>query len=634
MGLYGLMASANGSDLVFRNTDKPAGFTNPALAQLDGSPEPVIRELLQNSLDAAHNAERPGIVEFVLQNLPSDDLPGASSYRQAFQVALSDREKRSTVPTHDEQSVCRRISKRLESQTLPVLFCIDNGTGIDPERMSSLLTTGNSDKGGGGAGSFGVGHLTAFAASDLRYVLYGSRYRTASGHLHTVSSGHAILATHPADGGKALRSADGFWIRTGQAQLPFLSDPSEYPKTSPPLLRDQLAAVTDTGTVVCIVGFNNFRRRKTPSEAIARVAAQNFTDAVYRGTLTVRIKSESPDDIVVDTQSLGKLLRPWRDRNMHRSPSGGHIGGADAFRAYKTLTEGRVVPLPDLEGTEVRLRHLPDDDPPPTKVHLYRKGMWITSRPRGLEPGQFVDCRRFDAVVCLGDGRFEELVRNAEGPEHLGLQPKRLSLSERKELYALADKVAAALRDTAGKQPEDDIVVPDDFALLGGDATTRIEKVRRTRMPAGGSRRIDVEPVERKKTRKKKRKRKRKRNRRRTPGRGHQPDYASSLMALPTTAELLVDLAYREKLTGTTSVAVRITKSNGSDSSCDRPLSYQFLPIRRVVSDGTVYRPSDDANQEVVVPVTNPRTRLNVHLEEPEPDPRLLSLDLVTRRSS
>ena len=623
-------ASANGSDLVFRNTDKPVGFTNPALAQLDGSPEPVIRELLQNSLDAAHNAGRPGGVEFVLQNHSSDVLPGGSSYRQAFQMARSDRDKRSTAPTHDERSVLRRIGKRLESQTLPVLFCVDNGTGINPDRMSSLLTPGNSDKGGGGAGSFGVGHLTAFAASDLRYVLYGSRYRTAEGSLHTVSSGHAILATHPADGGKALRSADGFWVRTGRAQLPFLGDSSEYPETAPPLLREQLEALVDTGTVVCVVGFNDFRRlkHKTPAEAIARVAAQNFTDAVYRGMLVVRIKSSALDDIVVDRQSLATLLRPWRHRNVYRAPRGGHIGGADAFRAYETLAEGRVVQIPDLDGIEVRMRHLPDDEPLPTKVHLYRKGMWITSRPRGLERSAFADCRRFDAAVCLETGRFEELVRNAEGPEHLGLQPKRLTFAERKELDELAKKVAAALRDAAGKQPEDEVVVPDDFALVGGDATSRIERVRRPRLPNRGSRRIDIERDKEKK----KRKRKRRRNRKRTPGGGRQPDYASSLRAVPTTAELLVDLLYREELTGSTSVAVRITKSNGSDASCDRPLSSQFLPIRRVVSAGATYRPSGDANLEVVVPVTDPRMSLNVYLVEPAPDPQLLSLDLVTRR--
>ena len=463
--------SASGTDLVFRNTDKPVGFTNPALAQLDGSPEPVVRELLQNSLDAAHNAERPGIIRFVLRNLACDSLPGASSYSEAFRMARLDRESRSTKPTHDEQSVVRRITKRLKNQTLPVLFCIDNGTGINPDRMSSLLTPGNSDKGGGGAGSFGVGHLTAFAASDLRYVLYGSRYRTTDGRLKAVSSGHAILATHPAEGGRFLRSADGFWIRTGQAQLPFLGDPSEYPETAPRFLRAQLDALSDTGTVVCVVGFNDFRSDrtdKTPAKAIARVAAQNFTDAIHRGTLRVNVESDSQDDIVVDSQSLGTLLRPWRNRNMYRSPGGGHIGGADAFRAYKTLTEGHTVAVPDLDGTEVRIRRLSDDELPLlTNVHLFRKGMWITSRPRRLERSAFVDCKHFDAVVCLETGRFEELVRNAEGPEHLGLQPKRLSSADRSELYELSDMVAAALREAAGKQPDDEVVEPKDFALLG-----------------------------------------------------------------------------------------------------------------------------------------------------------------------
>lgn len=545
-------------------------------------------------------------------------------------MACRDRGKRSTKPTYDERSVIRRITKRLEDQTLPVLFCIDNGTGINPDRMSSLLTPGNSDKGPEGAGSFGVGHLTAFAASDLRYVLYGSRYRTTDGRLKTVSAGHVILATHhPANGKRALLSADGFWIRTGQRPLPFLGDPSEYPETAPQILGNQLDTLSDTGTVVCVVGFNDFRggrTDKTPAEAIARVAAQNFTDAIHRGTLRVSIQSDSQDDIVVDSQSLGTLLRPWRNRNMHRSPRGGHIGGADAFRAYKTLTEGHAVAVPDLGGTEVRFRHLSDDElPPQTNVHLFRKGMWITSRPRRLERSKFVDCKHFDAVVCLETGRFEELVRNAEGPEHLGLQPKRLSTADRSELYKLSDKLAAALREAAGEQPDDEVVEPKDFALLGGDAASRIERVRRPRTPSMGSRSVAG---------RKRRKRKgRKRTKRKQPTtRVRRPDYASSLVAIPATAELLVDLAYREDLTVARRVAVRITRSNGSDASCDRPLSHQFLPIRQVVSAGRTYQPTDGENLGIVVPMTDSRMRLRIYLVEPAPDPQLLTLDLVARR--
>ena len=57
----------------------------------------------------------------------------------------------------------------LKADRIRIMLCRDNGIGLSEDSMVRLLTEGNTDKEDAGAGAFGVGHLTAFAAADTRY---------------------------------------------------------------------------------------------------------------------------------------------------------------------------------------------------------------------------------------------------------------------------------------------------------------------------------------------------------------------------------------------------------------------------------------------------------------------------------
>ena len=76
---------------------------------------------------------------------------------------------------------------------------LDNGIGLNEQRMNALLSDGVSVKEGNATGTYGNGHHTAIPASDLRYVLYGGV--TASGE--RIGAGHAVLASHIEDGERA-----------------------------------------------------------------------------------------------------------------------------------------------------------------------------------------------------------------------------------------------------------------------------------------------------------------------------------------------------------------------------------------------------------------------------------------------
>ena len=159
-------------------------------------------ELLQNALDAAISAGRRAEVHLTVGSVEVDGFPGIAEYESAFDAANEERQLDREESTQDERNAIKRILDVLEADEAKVLFCRDNGTGLDAARMRAVLSEGNSNKPIKGAGSLGLGHLTAFAASDLRYVLYAGR----RGEKHLIS-GHAIVATHPTGNGNTYGGA-------------------------------------------------------------------------------------------------------------------------------------------------------------------------------------------------------------------------------------------------------------------------------------------------------------------------------------------------------------------------------------------------------------------------------------------
>ena len=484
-------AIQQGADLYFAPTHSPHGFTHPALSHFDGDAEPVVRELLQNSVDAADKAGRSCEVHFEIRDIANDDLPGFATYRSTFELAVEqrERERAGAAPTHDEQTIVDRINHHLSTPAIPVLICADNGTGITPPRMQSLLTSGNSDKGDGGAGSFGLGHHAAFSASDLRYVLYASRFRSGTGELQSVASGHAVLATHIREIGntKRIHANDGFWVNVADQGQLFVEPGEAYPRSAPPMLGPTLEAMEDTGMVVCIAGFNEFQREDSDStslNAIAYVAASNFCDAVHREALVVTIRDErTGEERSVEHSTLERILRTRREER--RAPKQGQIQGSFAYGALETLSTGDEVSHQIGSGVAVKIRRI--DGNVRSRVHLYRKGMWITSNTENLRHSDFSDFMPFDAVVSLHHGDLERYVRSAEGPEHRGIDFKRLNPDEKRQLRQLLRELAGVIRANLEAKSEQEEFRPVDFAIVQGDATQTLESVGRTNPGLGGS---------------------------------------------------------------------------------------------------------------------------------------------------
>ena len=678
------MLKPDSADLCFNPTHQPVGFTSGVLAQFDGSAEPVVRELLQNSLDAADRAGRPAEVQFVICEVPKTALPGWGTYNCVLAKALEDRKKWNLgKPSHDEKMVIERIRGCLSRPMVPLLLCIDNGHGLNGRRMDALLTPGNTSKGEHGAGSFGLGHHAAFGASNLRYVLYAARYSKPQGagrsqahtgrseadtgpsralrgrseaHTASIASGHAILASHRGedpdkdassrnpprqgmpgsanqkdkDAGTRLYAADGYWFRVGQRELAFDGTHANYPRVPPDLLAPYLHDLHDTGTVVCIVGFNDFHRDDhDPSavESICRVAAANFSDAICSESLAVVVRDERHDDEVeVSKARLYQVLEPVSQQL--RAEKSGQISGSNAYAALRTRLEGERIESP--EGSTIRWRVLGESDRLLTQVHVFRKGMWITSRAPGLKKGDFSRCEPFDAVLSLESGPLEQLVRSAEGPEHRGIDRPRLNPREKSRLKELIADVADRLREAVRERDDLEEFTPPGFATLEGQLNRAAEKVRRARAPSGGGKRAAPVDGGKKKTDRGEKKARRQG----TPRPGSVPSYRSALRvgAASRVVEALVE--YDEETTANSRMGVRVRAASGADGSCEQPLPDTFLRMASIADDSghSTDAEASGGDLELVLPAVTGRRRLTAVLAEPVDDPGLLELDIVRRK--
>lgn len=401
-----------------------------------GYAEPVVRELLQNCLDAGGP---DGVrVTISLRSVAISQIPSLGAYRRALDTAVRNRREGGMFSGPD-QAVVDRIEAVLGGEKMWVLVCRDNGSGLTKDTMSRLLSEGNTDKRNKGAGSVGLGHLTAFGASDLRYVLYGAR--NAQGR---IVSGRCLLAAHQPDGEGVSRSHKGTFALADIPTRNLFDPPFEYVTEPPPLLRSEMGGITETGTVVAVLGFNSFG--EDPARAmkyVVRTAAANFAPAICDGRMTVEVRAQkgvtttldSPGSVGAALSEQGGLIRSQR----WRFPEG------LAHRAWRTLREGKV--LPNEVGAEVRFRPLnPERGERYTRVNFFREGMWITNRY--YKSNVFADRVPFDAVILANPeqgNRFSDLIRSSEGADHYDINLSSLSSAQRRELQGMLNEIKESL---------------------------------------------------------------------------------------------------------------------------------------------------------------------------------------------
>ena len=137
------------ASLKFGKATSNEGFTPHSTASFsDLRPARIVRELIQNSLDAAvvEAGEDTAIMRFQVEPITRREVPDVRGYEAAFKRAVKFQTKVSDgqLPDAAQQVVdhIRAGLTNLNSGNASVLSVLDNGIGLDSKRMNSLLGDG------------------------------------------------------------------------------------------------------------------------------------------------------------------------------------------------------------------------------------------------------------------------------------------------------------------------------------------------------------------------------------------------------------------------------------------------------------------------------------------------------------
>ena len=442
------------------------GFTPAGVAAFDNlRPTAVVRELIQNALDAARDAGVvPAIIRFRLTESPRDAVPGIESYESAFAKAVKTQEAMTGgLLTGQAELTASIIRNALQRERLDMLTVLDNGVGLNKQRMNALLSDGVSVKDGAATGTYGNGHLTAIPASDLRYVLYGGL--TEDGR--RIGAGHAVLASHYEDGERHQRAGDGFYIRDFRASHGTLYDYASG-RQLPALIAqalDWIGAEAKHGTAVIVPAFNHFLEEQSLWAMVSHAASANFFVAIEEGELIVSVEDRrsGADEVqrVLDRSNLVDVLDSHKDKRR----AAAFLNGRRAFEAHRTYREGdRHIVETEAGAIDIRLRENPAGI---TRVDLCRNGMWITDRIPSISQS-FTDQIPFHAILSLSaqrGGDLHDFIRIAEGPLHDAITIKRLPALQRKACRSALQELAEwIVRNT--RAVKSDAYMSDDYLVL------------------------------------------------------------------------------------------------------------------------------------------------------------------------
>lgn len=262
------------------------GAQNAIISHFSKSPySSLIRESIQNSLDASDDSGNPVVVEYSFSRISASDYPNFFRLREHIRGI-----SKSFPHNVDAIQMARRMDDTFQqhanSQRIPYIKVSDYNTtgmryrpkGMGKSPFSSFLRiAGDSLKNNAGAGgSFGFGKAAYFNISPIRTVLVATLTDTDEFYFE----GGAMLTDH-------------YFENIERTYFGFYDDQDGYRPTSNILSVPTRFRREQKGTDFYIMGVNTSEEEK--QEAIKEMAIavlRNFWLAILHNKLTVRIEDK------------------------------------------------------------------------------------------------------------------------------------------------------------------------------------------------------------------------------------------------------------------------------------------------------------------------------------------------------
>jgi hypothetical protein len=466
-----------------------AGFNDSSIDHFKGHRlSSLVREVIQNSIDARLHNDRPVVVDFQLNNIETNLVPEVTSLAEHLVLA-----KQTAQVQNADQAVdfYEEAEQTIKKGALSFLSVHDsNTTGLigpidGPHGAWYALTKGSglTQKVGPSLGSFGHGSKAPFVSSKLRSIFYLSVI-SPEGRREVRFQGKSILQSYAlADGN--MTQGTGFY-GVPERCMPLVDD--MVPDWA---LQLRLHRTDETGTSI-IIPASIWGQDSLSSVSITAIA--NFFYAISKGVLEVNIGHVER----LTATNIVEKYRQYKSRLDEAFEEIDREAVVDAFQTIETIVnplQHGEQQIPNFGRIDWYFRA--DDEVDSRNVAVARgNGMLITKRAPALV--KFPNLKPFDFFVCVTGGDGSELLKSIENPEHTNFEFDRLDdpkkRSQAKKKYDIFQRtVRDILKRYASYSTTDQIIVDDLqdlFNDISDDVNTpggSIERGQTLQIATGGS---------------------------------------------------------------------------------------------------------------------------------------------------
>lgn len=246
----------------------------------------LVRESIQNSLDAVKDKANPVEVSYAIRSFSGMDYPNFFKLKEHIQGCLDQFPNNENAEKRFRPMLDYFTESRL-SQEISYLRIVDkNTTGMDYNETDTstdlykFLAEGVAQNKDGAGGAFGFGKDAFWALSPIGTVFVSSR---TNSQIHF--AGLAKLCTHTVNGEELV--SNGQYCTNGKGLV--ISEESKIPQEFFP---------KEIGTSIFVLGMQSINE-----SALIRSVLRNFWMAIHKRHLVVKVEQTTIDD-----QSLPMLM--------------------------------------------------------------------------------------------------------------------------------------------------------------------------------------------------------------------------------------------------------------------------------------------------------------------------------------
>lgn len=427
----------------------------------------VVREIIQNSLDARRSMGSPVSISFKLDRVAKEACPAFAEIKphlegsrdaaheqglmedvKTYEFALGEIEKRSNIPVF---SIHDHNTSGLTGPT----------NGLKGSWMALVKGAGVSQKSAPGSlGSYGHGSKAPFAFSPTRSIYYLTRIAVDEG-IQDRFQGKGILQSHqdPNETDQTTQGI-GFYGHVDKLAPLINEDVPEWAKS----LRESVTV--DTGTSI-FIPYTNYDDKLFPETRITVIA--NYFYAIWTGSLEVTvgpdlINSKNVVDWFHDCEALLKSQQNEIDVD--------HI--KECFKSINTVLAPDHQYEQQIQGFGHIKWYMRVAEDLEKRVGIARNsGMLITRQPPRLK--RFNNVKPFDLFLCVTDKEGSDFLKRVENPTHDNFEFERIKLkAERNKHQKTYKKFTERIRDLIEKYaalPTDTVDEVPDLGFIFSDVS-------------------------------------------------------------------------------------------------------------------------------------------------------------------